>query len=84
MKNQKVPLISLEASAGKAVQTAVFYEAEEMAFQPHIVRAAFANVGLSPWSPSKIIKALEEHSRTISEVNQDMAYFFLLSVNLLR
>ena len=77
IRDRKVPLIPLEASTRKAIRTGVFYEAEEIAFQPHVVRAAFANVGLSPWNPSRILVALETHARTIADVEQDKAYYTL-------
>ncbi len=39
----------------------LFYEAEACAFQPHVVRKAFADVGLSPWNPEKIRDVAKKH-----------------------
>ena len=75
IRDQKMPLIPLEPDTRKVVQTGVFYEAEEIAFQPHVVRSSFADVGLSPWRPDKILEALEKHCPSSGQVDQDKAYY---------
>ena len=77
IKLRKVPPISLEPESKRTTMTSVFYEAEELAFRPHIVRKAFANVGLSPWNPSRIRDALQKHCRQVCSEERDRAYFTL-------
>ena len=45
----------------------VFYKAERKAFEPHIVRKSFADVGLWPWDPEKIWKNCLKHTPTNSK-----------------
>ena len=40
----------------------LFYEAESVAFSSRIVRKSFADVGLWPWNPRKILRMCESHS----------------------
>jgi len=44
----------------------MFYEAEACAFEPQVVRKAFADVGLSPWNPERIHDVAQKHSATQS------------------
>ncbi len=44
----------------------MFYEAEACAFEPKVVRKAFAVVGLSPWNPERIHDVAQKHSATQS------------------
>ena len=48
----------------------MFYEAEACAFQPHVVRKAFADVGLSPWNPERIRDVAKKHSDSQSLENE--------------
>ena len=75
IRDQKMPLIPLQPDTRKVLQTGIFYEAEEIAFQPHVVRSSFADVGLSPWRPDKILEALEKHCPSSGQVDQDKAYY---------
>jgi hypothetical protein len=40
----------------------LFYQAEAEAFEPHIIQKTFAEVGLWPWNPEKILEMCREHS----------------------
>ena len=40
----------------------MFYEAEACAFEPQVVRKAFADVGLRPWNPERILDVAKKHS----------------------
>ncbi len=44
----------------------IFYEAESEAFNTRTVQKAFAEVGLWPWNPEKILEMCREHSPVLS------------------
>ncbi len=77
IKLRKVAPISLQSESKRSTLISVFYEAEELAFKPHVVRKAFVNVGLSLWNPSRIHEALQKHCRHVCSPERDRAYFTL-------
>ena len=69
LKSQTMPLTSLEPKDRRMVLTGHFYEAEKVAFEPRIVAKSFADVGLWPLLPDRIL----ENCRKFCRVDSDSA-----------
>ena len=74
LKNQTMPLSSLEPKDRMVVRFGHFYEAEKLAFEPRVVVKSYADVGVWPWDPQKIRKACEKHCPAGSHPDRDRAF----------
>jgi len=54
--------ISLTSEDRRVLLVGLFYQAESVAFSPRIVQKSFADVGLWPWNPARILKTCQSHS----------------------
>ena len=59
---------------------ALFYQAEKDAFGIEVVRKAFADVGLWPWNPEKILQNCQENSPPDSPVHKSRLVSKLMNI----
>ena len=61
-KNEILGSFFRESDVRRKILMGIFYEAERRALREDILRKSFAEVGLWPWNPEKIMKICAEHS----------------------
>ena len=65
---------------GATLLTCLFYQAETDAFESQVLRKTFADVGLWPWNPLKILQNCEEHCPTEPPVKESRLVKKLLKI----
>ena len=61
-KNEIMGSFCLEPEVRRRILLGIFYDSERIALREDILRKSFADVGLWPWNPEKILKICAEHS----------------------
>jgi len=70
-KNQFLRSIPATPEARKIKLLCMFYEAEAIAFQPHVLRDSFRSTGLWPFDENIIRKACQEHCSCLPQLTKD-------------
>jgi len=79
-KFQFLSLISVPSNKRRDLLTCIFYQAEAEAFERSIIKKTFAEVGLSPWNPERIMQLCKEHCSSLGELKQGPLVKKLLSI----
>jgi len=83
MTDKKIELLTSTKTTvedAASLLTCLFYQAEAYAFECDVLRKTFADVGLWPWNPEKILQNCQENCPVESTVNHSRLVRKLLKI----